>query len=148
MRPNKENIVSLLHNLTEAVKANGVEKVSELLEYSYSKKIKVQDKGVEFVINLVCEYYKISFSTVKDSKNKNIKRLKAMAFQVYLLNTYFGYTLDELVYLFARSKSQLSKLVHRWVKDEINETSTSTFEAMQYFELNIKSYNINNKIKN
>ena len=131
--------INLVNELLESLKDIGVEGVTTVLRNARSKTLTLNDKNVEFTMQMVSNHYKRTMDEFINTRTRDARRKNAIAFCVYFLHNEFHYSFGQLQYIFKMDKSWLSRLNNK-IKKEGKRKGSVNFEAKEKFDLIIKEY--------
>jgi hypothetical protein len=100
---------ALIEELLLSVEALGVEGTTCALRIARNKSMSLEDKRIEFVLNMISTYYNIPIEEIINSHTKSTKRMLALKFSIYYLYDIFDISFGDLKQVFKRHKSLLSR---------------------------------------
>jgi hypothetical protein len=105
----KRNETDLIQELLKSVEVLGVDATTNALKVARSNSLTLQDKRVEFVLNMVSSNYSILIEEIINSHSKSTRRMLALKFCIYYLYEVFEISFGDLKLIFKRDKSLLSR---------------------------------------
>jgi hypothetical protein len=105
----KRNETDLIQELLKSVEVLGVDATTNALKVARSNSLTLQDKRVEFVLNMVSSNYSILIEEIINSHSKSTRRMLALKFCIYYLYEVFDISFGDLKLIFKRDKSLLSR---------------------------------------
>jgi hypothetical protein len=105
----KSNETNLIQELLRSVEVLGVDATTNALKIARSNSLTLQDKRVEFVLNMVETNYNLPIEEIINSHSKSTKRMLALKFAIFYLYSVFEISFGDLKMVFKRDKSLLSR---------------------------------------
>lgn len=136
----------LITELFKSVETIGVDATSNALKFSQRHIVTLGDTRVDFVLNMVSEYYMQSVDQIIYSRSKSRKRMLALKFAIYYLNECFYFSYAQLEPLFKRDKSLLCRSCKEIKVMITKENSIKT--AKREFDLIINNFKLSKNFKN
>ena len=136
--------IILLEELLKSVEALGVDGTTNALKVARSKSITLEDKRVEFILNMVSAHYNIPIEDIINTHTKSTKRMLALKFSIYYLYDVFDISFGDLKFVFKRHKSLLSrsaKEIRQLIKDD-----AYTANLKNRFDIMVTDFKIKNDI--
>lgn len=105
----KSTETNLIQELLKSVEVLGVDATTNALKIARSNSLTLQDKRVEFVLNMVSTSYMLPIEEIINSHSKSNRRVLALKFSIYYLYDVFKISFGDLKMVFKRDKSLLSR---------------------------------------
>lgn len=138
------NETGLIEELLKSVETLGVEGTTNALKTARSKSITLEDKRVEFVLNMVSNHYNLPIEEIINSHTKSTKRMLALKFAIYYLYDVFDISFGDLKLVFKRHKSLLSRSAKE-MRGMI-ETNNHVSNLKNRFDLMVTDFKLKNEI--
>lgn len=136
--------INLLEELLKSVEALGVDGTTNALKIARSKSITLEDKRVEFVLNMVSAHYNIPIEEIINTHTKSTKRMLALKFSIYYLYDVFDISFGDLKQVFKRHKSLLSRSAKE-MRQMIQENQHIS-NLKNRFDIMVTDFKIKNEI--
>lgn len=136
----------LISELFKSVETIGVDATSNALKFSQRHVVSLGDTRVDFVLNMVSEYYMQSVDQIIYSRSKSRKRMLALKFAIYYLNEFFYFSYVQLEPLFKRDKSLLCRSCKEIKEMIVKENSIKN--TKKEFDKIINNFKLNKNFKN
>lgn len=104
-----KNESDLIQELFKSVEALGIDGTTNALKIARSKSLILEDRRVEFVLNMISTHYNIPIEEIINTHTKSTKRMLALKFAIYFLYERFDISFGDLRQVFKRHKSLLSR---------------------------------------
>jgi len=140
----KNNQTDLIQELFKSVEVLGIDATTNALKLARSNSLTLQDKRVEFVLNMVSSHYAIPIEEIINSHSKSTRRMLSLKFCIYYLYEVFKISFGDLKMVFKRDKSLLSrstKEMREMVKENI-----SVKNIKNRFDLLITDFKLKNNL--
>ena len=139
----------LFSELATTVEALGIKETANILNNARSTSLTLEDKGVGFVLRMVCDGYGITIEDLmrRGRERKSGQRLNALKLCVYYLRKAFNLSFKEIGKLLGYDVSYVFKRheeIYILAKEKTNKAINKKIEQ---FDLQITEYQLNNKIK-
>jgi hypothetical protein len=138
----KKNETNLIQELLKSVEVLGVDATTSILRVARSNSLTLQDKRVEFVLNMVSSNYSIPIEEIINSHSKSTRRMLALKFCIYYLYEVFEISFGDLKLIFKRDKSLLSRSTKEMRLMVVDNTSVNNIKNR--FDLLITDFKIKN----
>lgn len=138
----KNTQTDLIQELLKSVEALGIDGTTNVLKVARNSSLTLQDKRVEFVLNIISQNYVISIEDIINSHSKSTRRMLALKFSIYYLYEVFNISFGDLKLIFKRDKSLLSRSAKEM--REMVQKNKSIIEVKNRFDLLITDFKIKN----
>lgn len=140
----KRTETDLIQELLKSVEALGIDATTNALKMARTNSLTLQDKRVEFVLNMVSQNYIFPIEEIINSHSKSNRRVLALKFSIYYLYEVFDISFGDLKLIFKRDKSLLSRSAKE-IREMI-KTNPSIINVKNRFDLLITDFKIKNNL--
>jgi hypothetical protein len=140
----KRTETDLIQELLKSVEALGIDATTNALKMARTNSLTLQDKRVEFVLNMVSQNYIFPIEEIINSHSKSNRRVLALKFSIYYLYEVFDISFGDLKLIFKRDKSLLSRSAKE-IREMI-KTNPSILNVKNRFDLLITDFKIKNNL--
>jgi hypothetical protein len=140
----KRTETDLIQELLKSVETLGIDATTNVLKMARTNSLTLQDKRVEFVLNMVSQNYIFPIEEIINSHSKSNRRVLALKFSIYYLYEVFDISFGELKLIFKRDKSLLSRSAKE-IREMI-KTNPSILNVKNRFDLLITDFKIKNNL--
>jgi hypothetical protein len=138
----KNTQTDLIQELLKSVEALGIDGTTNVLKVARNNSLTLQDKRVEFVLQIISQNYVISIEDIINSHSKSTRRMLALKFSIYYLYEVFNISFGDLKLIFKRDKSLLSRSAKEMREMVIQ--NKNIIEVKNRFDLLITDFKIKN----
>lgn len=140
----KRTETDLIQELLKSVEALGIDATTNALKMARTNSLTLQDKRVEFVLNMVSQNYIFPIEEIINSHSKSNRRVLALKFSIYYLYEVFDISFGDLKLIFKRDKSLLSRSAKE-IREMI-KSNPSILNVKNRFDLLITDFKIKNNL--
>ena len=138
----KNTQTDLIQELLKSVEALGIDGTTNVLKLARNNSLTLQDKRVEFVLQIISQNYVITIEDIINSHSKSTRRMLALKFSIYYLYEVFNISFGDLKLIFKRDKSLLSRSAKEMREMVIQ--NKNIIEVKNRFDLLITDFKIKN----
>jgi len=138
----KNTQTDLIQELLKSVEALGIDGTTNVLKVARNNSLTLQDKRVEFVLQIISQNYVITIEDIINSHSKSTRRMLALKFSIYYLYDVFNISFGDLKLIFKRDKSLLSRSAKEM--REMVTQNKNIIEVKNRFDLLITDFKIKN----
>jgi hypothetical protein len=138
----KNTQTDLIQELLKSVEALGIDGTTNVLKVARNNSLTLQDKRVEFVLQIISQNYVITIEDIINSHSKSTRRMLALKFSIYYLYDVFNISFGDLKLIFKRDKSLLSRSAKEM--REMVQKNKNIIEVKNRFDLLITDFKIKN----
>jgi hypothetical protein len=139
-----KNETDLIQELLKSVEVLGVDATTNALKMARNTSLTLQDKRVEFVLNMVSDSYVLPIEEIINSHSKSTRRMIALKFAIYYLYEVFDISFGDLKMVFKRDKSLLSRSTKEM--REMIVINKSVCDVKNRFDLLITDFKLKNRL--